>query len=187
MKIWPLDTRNLEKMELCKKESVKIPPKGEVGSFWEDRGDRYHCGVDLYAPENTEVFSVEKGVVAEIGLIICNHLRSRSFENIAAVFPGDIIVGRYPEHGMLFFSYAKEGEICPYGCPGPRDCCPTFGREKPKTITEYARELRHTIPGWVFESHQMKPGIGGLKGMELKKNLLDILEFIRTLQEDRTI
>ena len=47
-------------MELCKKESVKIPPKGEAGSFWEDWGDRYHCGVDLYAPENTEVLSVEK-------------------------------------------------------------------------------------------------------------------------------
>jgi hypothetical protein len=60
MKIWPLDTRNLEKMELCKKESVKIPPKGEAGSFWEDWGYRCHCGVDLYAPENTEVLSVEK-------------------------------------------------------------------------------------------------------------------------------
>jgi hypothetical protein len=87
---------------------------------------------------------------------------------------------------MLFFSYAKEGEICPDGFPGPRDCCPTFGWEKPKTITEYARELRHTIPGWVFESHQMKPGIWGLKGTELKKNLLEILEFIRTFQEDRS-
>jgi murein DD-endopeptidase MepM/ murein hydrolase activator NlpD len=76
MKVWPLNTAvsknsapeetNLEK-ENCMK--VKVPQKGEAGSFWEDRGDRYHCGVDLYAPENTEVVSVEGGIVAETGLM----------------------------------------------------------------------------------------------------------------------
>ncbi len=106
------------------------------------------------------------------------------FETIADVFPEDIIVGRYPKQGMLFFSYAREGEICPDGCPGPREYCPTFGRKKPKTITEYTRELRHVLCGWVFESHQMKSGIGGLKGMELKNNLLEILEFIRSIQDE---
>lgn len=106
------------------------------------------------------------------------------FEGIAATFPDDVIAGRYPEHGMLFFSYAREGEICPDGCPGPKDRCPTFGRKKPKTITEYTRELVHTIPGWVFESHQMKPGIGGLKGEELKQNLLEIIEFVKKVQEN---
>jgi len=63
------------------------------------------------------------------------------FENIADAFPEDVIAGRYPEQGMLFFSYAREGEICPDGCPGPRDRCPTFGRKKPETITEYAKKL----------------------------------------------
>jgi hypothetical protein len=109
------------------------------------------------------------------------------FKSIEAAFPEDVIAGSYPEQGMLFFSYARDGEICPDGCPGPREYCPTFGRKKPKTITEYARELRHTIPGWVFESHQMKPGIGGLRGIELKKNLLEIYEFIRRLQENKSI
>lgn len=84
---------------------------------------------------------------------------------------------------MLFFSYAREGEICPDGCPGPRDCCPTFGREKPKTITEYARELRHTIPMGLWKSPDEARN-RGLKGTELKNNLLEILEFIRTFQED---
>ncbi|MCC4771441.1 hypothetical protein FXV91_15100 [Methanosarcina sp. DH2] len=106
------------------------------------------------------------------------------FKTIASVFPEDVIAGSYPEHSMLFFSYAREGEICPDGCPGPRDKCPTFGRKKPKTITEYTRELIHTIPGWVFESHQMKPGIGGLKGVEFKRNMLEIREFVSKLQEN---
>lgn len=43
----------------------------------------------------------------------------------------------------------------------------------------------HTIPGWVFESHQMKPGTGGLKGEELKQNLLEITEFVKRVQENK--
>jgi len=109
------------------------------------------------------------------------------FETLAAVIPEDVIAGSYPEYGMLFFSYAREGEICPDGCPGPRDRCPTFGRNKPKTITEYTRELNNTIPGWVFESHQMKPGIGGLKGEEFKRNMLEIMEFVNMFKEDRSV
>jgi hypothetical protein len=40
-----------------------------------------------------------------------------------------------------------------------------------KTENHYriARELWHTIPGWVFESRQMKSGMGALKGIELKR------------------
>jgi hypothetical protein len=106
------------------------------------------------------------------------------FKAIESGIPEDVIAGSYPEHGMLFFSYAREGEICPDGCPGPKDRCPTFGRKKPKTITEYVRELVNTVPGWVFESHQMKPGIGGLKGVEFKRNMLEIMKFVSTLQED---
>ncbi len=100
------------------------------------------------------------------------------FEKLTASFPEDVIAGSYPEQGMLFFSYAREGEICPDGCPGPRDRCPTFGRRKPETITEYTGKLLRNLPGWVFESHQMKPGIGGLKGIEFKQNLLEIFEYI---------
>ncbi|HET8685360.1 MAG TPA: hypothetical protein VFM18_01700 [Methanosarcina sp.] len=106
------------------------------------------------------------------------------FEKLASLFPDDVVAGRYPEHGMLFFSYAREGEICPDGCPGPRDRCPTFGRKKPETITEYTRKFLRNLPGWVFESHQMKPGIGGLKGREFKQNMLEILEFLRKFKED---
>lgn len=76
MKIWPLNTtvpENIapEKADLEKADfkKVQVPQKGEAGSFWEDRGDRHHCGVDLYAPENTEVFSIEGGTISEIGLM----------------------------------------------------------------------------------------------------------------------
>lgn len=74
MKRWPLNLKTPgkiapEKVTTGKIDPVKIPQKGEAGSFWEDRGDRFHCGIDLYAPENTEVLSIEEGIVSETGLM----------------------------------------------------------------------------------------------------------------------
>ncbi len=48
--------------------SKNIPTDGSPGSFWENRGDRYHCGVDIYAPEGSEVLSVEDGKVIDVGI-----------------------------------------------------------------------------------------------------------------------
>ncbi|WP_292387528.1 M23 family metallopeptidase [Methanosarcina sp. UBA5] len=76
MKIWPLKTKVQENtapekavIENTGLKKFQVPQKGEAGSFWENRGDRYHCGVDLYAPENTEVVSIEEGIAVETGLM----------------------------------------------------------------------------------------------------------------------
>ncbi|WP_048051309.1 hypothetical protein [Methanosarcina soligelidi] len=135
---------------------------------------------EISSPE--EGFSGEKSPVSELFIKPEDPGLMSYFNNIESVFPEDVIAGSYPEHGMLFLSYAREGEICPDGCPGPRDRCPAFGRKKPRTITEYTRELVHSVPGWVFESHQMKPGTGGLKGAEFRQNILEILEFLGNIQ-----
>jgi murein DD-endopeptidase MepM/ murein hydrolase activator NlpD len=42
--------------------SREIPCEGP-GSFWEDRGDRHHCGVDIFAPAGSRVVAVEPGVI----------------------------------------------------------------------------------------------------------------------------
>ena len=47
--------------------SHNVPGSGEPGSFWEDRGDRNHCGIDIYAPEGSEVLSCEQGEVIDTG------------------------------------------------------------------------------------------------------------------------
>ena len=46
----------------------RVPANGEPGSFREDRGDRTHCGVDLYAPPGTVVVAVDSGTVAGTGI-----------------------------------------------------------------------------------------------------------------------
>lgn len=57
MKFWPVP----------ESYSRKLPEKGAPGSFWENREDRRHCGVDIYAPKGSKVCAVEAGEVIEIG------------------------------------------------------------------------------------------------------------------------
>jgi len=57
MKYWPVPNSY----------SKKVPIKGTPGSFWEDRGERRHCGIDIYAPEGSEVISIDDGIVIETG------------------------------------------------------------------------------------------------------------------------
>jgi len=42
-----------------------IAQPGEPGSFWQDRGDRHHAGVDLYAPAGTSVYAIQAGRVLQ--------------------------------------------------------------------------------------------------------------------------
>ncbi|MFW5987394.1 MAG: M23 family metallopeptidase [Methanohalophilus sp.] len=56
-KIWPLPV------------PVHVPADGEAGCFWEDRKDRHHCGIDLYAKKGTPVFAIEGGEIVEIGIM----------------------------------------------------------------------------------------------------------------------
>lgn len=58
MKYWPVPNSY----------SKNIPFNGSHGSFWEDRGDRHHCGIDIYAPFGSKVLSIDKGIVLETGI-----------------------------------------------------------------------------------------------------------------------
>lgn len=42
------------------------------------------------------------------------------------------------------------------------------------------RDLFPLINGWVFESYQMKPGIGAMKGADVKQNLLEMFEYVHS-------
>lgn len=58
MKYWPVPNSY----------SKKVPIKGAKGSFWEDRDDRRHCGIDIYAPKGSKVLSIDNGKVIHIDI-----------------------------------------------------------------------------------------------------------------------
>ncbi|AKB85262.1 hypothetical protein [Methanococcoides methylutens] len=106
------------------------------------------------------------------------------FEKFQSKIPESVTVGSYPESGVIMFSYAREGEICPDNCMGQADYCYNFKREKPQTITSYVSDLAPEYAGWVFESCQMKAGIGGIRGVDFKENMLSILEHVKSICEN---
>jgi murein DD-endopeptidase MepM/ murein hydrolase activator NlpD len=57
-------------MNICWPVPAVAPhiPQEKSGSFWEDRGDRRHCGIDIYASKGSEVVSATDGQVVIIGL-----------------------------------------------------------------------------------------------------------------------
>ncbi|MDT8358340.1 MAG: M23 family metallopeptidase [Methanomicrobiaceae archaeon] len=79
-----------------------LPGPGEPGSFWEERGDRYHCGVDLYAPPGSPVASIEEGRVLCTGIQTDPSGRpywQRTY--FVCILQGDGYVLRYAELGDL--------------------------------------------------------------------------------------
>lgn len=58
MKYWPVPDSY----------SKSIPKENYQGSFWEKRDDRFHCGIDIYAPVASKVISVSDGYVVETGI-----------------------------------------------------------------------------------------------------------------------
>lgn len=67
MKIWPLNPKVPKKtapekagLENTDLKKTHVPQKGEPCTFRENRGDRYHCRIDLYVPENTETVSLKE-------------------------------------------------------------------------------------------------------------------------------
>lgn len=59
-----IDSYSFLDIDLTK--DVEIPLHPHVGAFGIRRKYDYHCGVDLYAPEGTDVFAVEDGEIVDI-------------------------------------------------------------------------------------------------------------------------
>ena len=131
--------------------------------------------------------SREQSIVREISITDNNRQMMAYFDKIVSHLPANIIAGKYPADGVIMLSYAKEGEICPNSCIGPESYCPNFNREKERTVTEYVDGLRSFTNGWIFESYQMKGGIGGIGGSDFKEILLGILDYAGEMYDKESI
>ncbi len=114
----------------------------------------------------------------------------------------ELLLNQMNEEGVAYLSYAKIDEICPDNCSGPISYCPNFKREKPKTITQYLTSYYGTFNSVnikkeeiseiiiINESYQLMPGLGGLKGNDIRdilKVLRDNMDFLSHQKFDMVI
>ena len=79
-----------------------VPAIGLAGSFWENRGDRYHCGVDIYAKASSDVVSIGGGRV--IGTEVFTSPEKVSYWNVTH----DVLI---ETDNMLICRYAELGDV----------------------------------------------------------------------------
>lgn len=140
------------------------------------------CHVAAYlAKEYLNCLNKEDKIVTEMEIAPEDKDMIQFFDQFVTHFPENIRAGFYPAQGIAMLSYTRPGEICPDGCPGPEKFCPNFKRKKQKTITNYVRDMLPWMKGWIFESYQIKPGIGAMKGEDMKQNLLEMYEYMHSL------
>jgi len=84
---------------------------------------------------------------------------------IAKQFTAPLNASPNPQEGIIALSYAQPGELCPPQCTGPLNFCPTFKREKKKTITILVSEAtKQSAHRFLAESQQLTNGLGGILG-----------------------
>ncbi|MHA1468406.1 MAG: hypothetical protein ACTSP6_10075 [Promethearchaeota archaeon] len=114
----------------------------------------------------------------------------------------ELLLNQMNEEGVVYLSYAKIDEICPDNCSGPISYCPNFKREKPQTVTQYLKSYYGTSNSFnirkkeiseiiiINESYQLMPGLGGLKGNDIRdilKVLRDNMDFLSHQKFDMVI
>lgn len=92
LKIWPVPESH----------SRRLPRGTSTGSFWKWRGDRHHCGVDLFAPAGSPVFAVESGRVIRHGPFTSPAARPYWNQTFFALVRHDSgVVAKYAELGKV--------------------------------------------------------------------------------------
>ena len=78
-------------------ESHTVPSHGDPGSFWEDRGDRRHCGIDIYASHGRQVSAVEAGRVLDTGIMTSKEILPYWNTTYYVLVQHDDVIAKYAE------------------------------------------------------------------------------------------
>jgi len=194
MKRWPLnpdipEETASEKTFLKKIIPGRIPRKGEPGSFWEDRGDRYHCGIDLYAPENTEVVSVEGGIVTETGLMTSPELLPYWNPTYYVIIEHE--KGLFCKYGELACFSVKKGDKLEPGSLIGHVGMVLNSDKIDKSCPLYIQKLKNKNPSMLhFEVWKNEPITahrhylgGNWFADEKPKNLVDPVEYLESIKD----
>jgi len=132
----------------------RIPSPGTPGSFSEDRGDRIHCGVDLYAPTGSIVVAVEAGAVAATGISTSPEILPYwNLTSSVTVAAGEGRVWRYGELAAVLVSEGDRvtgGQVI--GTVGQVLNCRKVGRSAPPYIRELCRGGAASMLHWNWQT-----------------------------------
>lgn len=79
-----------------------LPKNNAQGSFWENRKDRYHCGIDIYAPVGSKVISIDDGTVLDFGIFTSpNKVSYWNKTKYVLIKNADDIICKYAELGEI--------------------------------------------------------------------------------------
>ena len=175
MKCWPVPNSY----------SKKIPMYGSPGSFWENRGDRYHCGIDIYAPKNSEVISIDDGVVIKTGVFTTPKKVTYWNETKYVLFRNnDDLYYKYAELENIIYKeneFVKAGQLI--GHVGLVLNIEKINNSSPAYIQKIKNNLKPSMLH--FEVYESKPSnneyyLGGnWFGVVKPKNLLDPTDFLK--------
>lgn len=167
------------------------PSSGQPGSFGEDRGDRRHCGVDIYAPEGSSVTAFAPGAVIAVEIFTSPERLAywnRTFLVSVRMFDGH--TARYAE---MATTQVRVGQLVRAG-----DVIGTVGtvlrrKDIDSTAPEYIRQLKQNrhlsmlhFELWRDLSHIPVGYTGGnMPGNAPCKQLLDPTSLLRSAAVER--
>jgi murein DD-endopeptidase MepM/ murein hydrolase activator NlpD len=86
-----------------------VPVSGQPGSFWENRGDRRHAGVDIYAPAGSPILAIDDGHVQSIRPFTSPNSQPYWHSTLEMlIYTVDGVYQRYAELDKVF---VEQGEV----------------------------------------------------------------------------
>ncbi len=155
----------------------RVPQPGQPGSFWEERGDRHHAGVDLYAPAGTPVLAAELGVVLQVEVFSAPTLRP--YWNVTWSVLVECADGRVLRYAEMQAALAQPGELLEAGEPVGSVGQVLNLERVDASAPAYIQKLRDqgVCSMLHFEMHQGRPDeenyLGGNYFCEKPENLMD--------------
>ena len=164
---------------------------GESGSFWEDRKDRHHCGIDLYAPEGEPVLAIEEGEVIEVGIMTSPEMISYWNETYYIIIRN--LSGLFCKYGELGSSNVKTRDTVEAGQMIGRVGTVLNNEKIDCSAPEYIQKLKDKNPSMLhFELWEDEPVIeddnylgGNWFGDERPKKLLDPTEYLNSIESQQ--
>lgn len=178
----------MKSFPLTKRTEIVLRENRESGSFWEDRKDRHHCGIDLYAPGGEPVLAIEEGEVIDVGIMTSPEMISYWNKTYYIIIRN--LSGLFCKYGELGSSNVKTGDTVEAGQVIGNVGTVLNNEKIDGNAPEYIQKLKDNNPSMLhFELWEDEPVVedenylgGNWFRDERPKKLLDPTEYLRSIE-----